>query len=78
MSWPEIFFTTFGGLRGAVSLILAQAVVTEQAPNPTLQNQKVTAQVRPHEPSCYVARPDRSMPPELKTLDGQGILQARR
>ena len=46
MSWPEIIFTTFGGLRGAVSLILAQAVVTEQAPNPTLQNQKVTAQVR--------------------------------
>ena len=47
MSWQEIIFTTFGGLRGAVSLILAQAVVTEQAPNPTLQNQKVTAQVNP-------------------------------
>ena len=45
MDWREIVFTTFGGLRGAVSLILAQAVVTEQAPNPTLQNQKVTAQV---------------------------------
>jgi NhaP-type Na+/H+ or K+/H+ antiporter len=45
MSWPEIVFATVGGLRGAVSLILTQAVVTEQAPNPSLENQKVTAQV---------------------------------
>ena len=46
MSWDEITFATFGGLRGAVSLILAQVVVTEQAPHSDLQNRKVTAQVR--------------------------------
>lgn len=45
MSWDEITFATFGGLRGAVSLILAQVVVTEQAPHSDLQNRKVTAQV---------------------------------
>ncbi len=27
---PVILFTTFGGLRGAVSLILAQMLVTQQ------------------------------------------------
>jgi len=46
MTWNEITFTTFGGLRGAVSLILAQVVVTEQAPHSDLQNRKVTAQAR--------------------------------
>ena len=45
MTWGEITFTTFGGLRGAVSLILAQVVVTEQSPNSDLRNRKVTAQV---------------------------------
>ncbi len=45
MTWGEITFTTFGGLRGAVSLILAQVVVTEQSPKSDLQNRKVTAQV---------------------------------
>ena len=45
MTWNEITFATFGGLRGAVSLILAQVVVTEQAPHSDLQNRKVTAQV---------------------------------
>ena len=45
MSWGEITFTTFGGLRGAVSLILAQVVVTEQSPHSDLRNRKVTAQV---------------------------------
>lgn len=43
----EILFTTIGGLRGAVSLILTQVVVTEQNPDPTLANRKVTAEVRP-------------------------------
>ncbi len=46
MSWAEIVFATIGGLRGAVSLILAQVVVTEQNPDPTLQDRKVTAEVR--------------------------------
>ena len=45
MKWPEIFFATFGGLRGAVSLILAQVVVTEQNPNADSGDRKVTAQV---------------------------------
>lgn len=43
----EILFATIGGLRGAVSLILTQVVVTEQNPDPTLANRKVTAEVRP-------------------------------
>ena len=57
MSWDEITFATFGGLRGAVSLILAQVVVTEQAPHSDLQNRKVTAQVRHgrRHPCCGVA-----------------------
>lgn len=41
---PSILFATFGGLRGAVSLILAQMVVTEQ--DTGKENRKVTAQVR--------------------------------
>jgi NhaP-type Na+/H+ and K+/H+ antiporter len=44
MSPQEVIFTTMGGLRGAVSLILAQMVVTEQ--NPKSENQRVTAEVR--------------------------------
>jgi hypothetical protein len=45
MSLAEIVFATIGGLRGAVSLILAQVVVTEQNPDPTLESRKVTAEV---------------------------------
>lgn len=45
MSWAEIVFATIGGLRGAVSLILAQVVVTEQNPDPSMQDRKVTAEV---------------------------------
>jgi NhaP-type Na+/H+ or K+/H+ antiporter len=44
MTVTEVIFATVGGLRGAVSLILAQMVVTEQ--NPRSENQKVTAEVR--------------------------------
>ena len=45
MSLTEMIFSTLGGLRGAVSLILAQMVVTEN-PNPgDLDTKRVTAQV---------------------------------
>ncbi|KAK9840543.1 hypothetical protein WJX81_000451 [Elliptochloris bilobata] len=43
MSWSEIIFTTVGGLRGAISLILVQQVVTESAPGQ--EDQKVTAEL---------------------------------
>ncbi len=46
MTMSEILFATIGGLRGAVSLILTQVVVTEQNPDPTLANRAVTAEVR--------------------------------
>lgn len=44
MSCSEIIFTTVGGLRGAISLILVQQVVTESSPGQ--EDQKVTAEVR--------------------------------
>ncbi|KAK9828685.1 hypothetical protein WJX72_001519 [[Myrmecia] bisecta] len=40
---PSIIFATVGGLRGAVSLILVQMVVTEQ--DPTSENKRVIAQI---------------------------------
>ncbi|EIE21844.1 hypothetical protein COCSUDRAFT_56295 [Coccomyxa subellipsoidea C-169] len=45
MTMSEILFATIGGLRGAVSLILTQVVVTEQNPDPTLANRAVTAEL---------------------------------
>lgn len=51
MSWAEIVFATIGGLRGAVSLILAQVVVTEQNPDPSMQDRKVTAEVSASSPN---------------------------
>ena len=51
MSWSEIIFTTVGGLRGAISLILVQQVVTESTPGQ--EGQKVTAEVG----SCPAMRP---------------------
>ena len=51
MSWSEIIFTTVGGLRGAISLILVQQVVTESTPGQ--EGQKVTAEVG----SCPASHP---------------------
>ena len=35
ITWRELLFATAAGLRGSVSLILAQAVVTDQAAGPS-------------------------------------------
>ena len=46
MSAGEILFSTVGGLRGAISLILAQMLVTQSQPNPEQRDQqRVQAQV---------------------------------
>ena len=42
---PVILFTTFGGLRGAVSLILAQMLVTQQDQLQKSKDMLQTAQV---------------------------------
>ena len=48
MSPGEVVFATVGGLRGAISLVLAQVLVTQANPNPEQKDQqRVTAQVRP-------------------------------
>ena len=47
LEMPEVIFTTFGGLRGAVSLILAQAAVAEDK-DAGVKAQRITAQVSPH------------------------------
>ena len=47
LEMPEVIFTTMGGLRGAVSLILAQAAVAEDK-DAGVKAQRITAQVRPH------------------------------
>ena len=44
-STAEVVFSAIGGLRGAISLILAQSVVTEHRPGETDKNARVTAQV---------------------------------
>lgn len=47
MSAGEILFSTVGGLRGAISLILAQMLVTQSHPNAEQKvQQRVQAQVR--------------------------------
>lgn len=47
MSVGEILFSTVGGLRGAISLILAQMLVTQSHPNPEQRDQqRVQAQVK--------------------------------
>ena len=46
LSFAEVIFATVGGLRGAISLILAQMVVTEQAPEHH-PNKRVTAEACP-------------------------------
>lgn len=65
MSAGEIIFSTIGGLRGAVSLILAQMLVTQSTPNPVEQKdqQRVQAQVNQslssmHEPILFPDFPD--------------------
>jgi NhaP-type Na+/H+ or K+/H+ antiporter len=45
MSWGVVLFTTFGGLRGAVSLILAQILVLDQEKK-VLSSRHITAEVR--------------------------------
>ena len=51
MSLGEVVFATVGGLRGAISLVLAQVLVTQANPNPEQKDQqRVTAQVRPQSP----------------------------
>ena len=46
MSFGEIAFTTVGGLRGAISLILAQILVQQAAPATLKKDEaRVTAQV---------------------------------
>ena len=48
MSLGEVVFATVGGLRGAISLVLAQVLVTQANPNPEQKDQqRVTAQVPP-------------------------------
>ena len=44
-SAAEVVFATIGGLRGAISLILAQMVVTEQGPEHK-KGQRITAEAR--------------------------------
>ena len=45
-SAAEVIFATIGGLRGAISLILAQAVITEQAPERG-EDKHINAEVLP-------------------------------
>ena len=45
LSSAEVVFSAIGGLRGAISLILAQMVVTEHRPGEASQNSRVIAQV---------------------------------
>lgn len=45
MSWGVVLFTTFGGLRGAVSLILAQILVLDQEQK-VVSSRHITAEVR--------------------------------
>lgn len=45
MDWGSVLFTTFAGLRGAVSLILAQELVLDQSTKAA--NRRVTAEVPP-------------------------------
>lgn len=52
MSWGVVLFTTFGGLRGAVSLILAQILVLDQEQK-VLSNRRITAEVRNAESSWH-------------------------
>lgn len=44
MSWGVVLFTTFGGLRGAVSLILAQILVLDQEKK-VLSSRHITAEI---------------------------------
>lgn len=44
-STAEVVFSSIGGLRGAISLILAQMVVTEHRPGESGSNGRVLAQV---------------------------------
>ncbi len=46
MSWGVVGFTTLVGLRGAVSLILAQILVLDQE-RKLLSNRRITAEARP-------------------------------
>jgi len=55
MSWSEIVFTTVGGLRGAISLILVQQVVTESSPGQEDQKVNAEARARPAGPAPPVA-----------------------
>ena len=43
---PVVLFATFGGLRGTVSLILAQMLVTQQDQTQKSKDMEQTAQVR--------------------------------
>lgn len=49
---PVILFATFGGLRGAVSLILAQMLVSEQDQQQKSRDMLQTAQVSAVAPFC--------------------------
>lgn len=49
---PVILFATFGGLRGAVSLILAQMLVSEQDQQQKSRDMLQTAQVSAIAPFC--------------------------
>ena len=44
LTWGSVIFVTFGGLRGTVSLILAQMLVLDQE-NTNPDNRRVTAEV---------------------------------
>ena len=51
MSWGVVLFTTFGGLRGAVSLILAQILVLDQEKK-VLSSRHITAEARSAATRC--------------------------
>ena len=47
ITWRELLFATAAGLRGAVSLILAQAVVTDQLAGSSGNNEvRISAALR--------------------------------
>ena len=60
-SAAEVIFATIGGLRGAISLILAQMVVTEQGPEHK-KGQRITAEV------CQAGPKAVPLPEGLQTL----------
>ena len=66
----SFLFSTFAGLRGAVSLILAQQLVLDQSQYP--HEARVIAEVRTRGYSCVWTLPKRRVGP-ARLLGGPGI-----